>query len=33
MFKSWLSFVLLCLCFGGVVARAEVIELEGTASG
>lgn len=30
MRKSWLSFALLCLCFGGVVARAEVIELEGT---
>ena len=30
MRKSWLSLALLCLCFWGLVARAEVIELEGT---
>ena len=30
MRKLWLSLALLCLCFGGLVARAEVIELEGT---
>ena len=30
MRNAWLSGVLLCVCFGGLVARAEVIELEGT---
>ena len=30
MRKLWLSLALLCLCFWGLVARAEVIELEGT---